>query len=82
MVLIVCYYNNFVIEDDYLDFILKQYKKEVLIQQQWRQCLQKIPNGVILYDLKEGEVVFENTMVDSIMTKDCDLPRGFDKYDS
>lgn len=58
--ILLFYYNNFIIEDDYSNFILSQCQNALHTQKQWLRCLQKIPNGVILYNLKQAEIVFEN----------------------
>lgn len=46
------------------------------MEKQWFECLQNLPNGVLLYDKDKKQVVFENAKLKSMLSQPNQLDQS------
>ncbi len=54
-------------DESFKDFILIKFKKAKEAEKQWLLSLQNIPNGIMIFDIKNEKVIFENEMMNDLL---------------
>ena len=70
MAFFVIQFSTLEVDDSFTSYVLDRFQKAAELEKQWLKSLQNMPNGIMLYNMKEKTVTFENEMMRTIFKND------------
>jgi len=62
----VVQFSTLEVDDNFTTYVLERFQKAAELEKQWLKSLQNMPNGIMLYNMNEKTVTFENQMMRTI----------------
>jgi c-di-AMP phosphodiesterase-like protein len=60
---LVVQFSTLEVDDNFTSYVLDRFQKAAELEKQWLKSLQNMPTGIMLYNMKEKTVTFENEMM-------------------